>query len=65
MINLDKIFCKSCLAFCETSSLVKISRIAFKNSEKIAISCLTAVSLDVQTIEVPCNSAFSSIDRYL
>ena len=47
MINQAKTFCKSCLAFCETSLLVKFSRIEFKNSENIAVSCLTAVCLDV------------------
>ena len=63
MINHAKIFSKSCLAFCETSLLVKFSRIAFKNSQNIAISCLTAVCRDVLTGEFPWNSGFSSIDR--
>ena len=63
MINHAKIFCKSCLTFCEISVLVKLSRIVFKNSENIAISCLTVVCLDVWTVEVPWDSVFSSINR--
>ena len=47
MMNHAKIFCKSCLTFCETSLLVKFSRIAFKYSENIVISCLTLVCFDV------------------
>ena len=40
MINHAKFFWKSCLMFCETSLLVKFSRIGFKYSENNAISCL-------------------------
>ena len=46
MVNHAKIVYRLCLTFCETSLLVKFSRIVFKNSENIAISCLTAVCLD-------------------
>ena len=47
MINHSKIFCKSCLTFCEISLLVEFSRIVFIYLEKIAILCLTVMCLDV------------------
>ena len=63
MINHAKIFCKLCLNFFETSLLVKYSRIAFRYSENIAISCLTVVCFDVSIVEVHWDSGFSNIDR--
>ena len=47
IINYAKFFCRSCLAFCETSLFDKFSWIALKNSENAAISFLTVVCLDV------------------
>ena len=53
MVNHASNFCKSCLVFCETSLLVKFSRIAFKNVEKNAtILFLTFVCFDVWTGDV-------------
>ena len=46
------IFEKSCLVFCETSLLVKFSRIAFKNVENATILFPTFVCFDVWTDDV-------------
>ena len=46
-MNHAKIFCKSCLTFCEISLLEILSRIVFKKAENAAISFLTFVCLDV------------------
>ena len=56
-------FCRSCLTFCDTSLLVRFSRIAFKIFEKTLIFCLTVVCLDVWIGESPCDSFYSSIDK--
>ena len=61
-MNHAKIFCKSCLTFCEISLLVKFSRIVFKNVENAAISFLTFVCLDVCTGDVLSVPICSSID---
>ena len=63
MMNHAKIYCKSCLSFCETSLLVKFSGIVIKYSKNIVISCLTVVGFDVRIGEVPWDSGFSNIDK--
>ena len=57
-----KIFCKSCLVCCETSSLVKFSLFMCRNVENNAISFRTFVCLDVSVGEILWNSVFSNID---
>ena len=55
------VFGKSCLKVCETSLLVKFSRIMFKNVEKATISFLTLVCFDVWTDDVLRASVFSNL----
>ena len=51
-MNHAKIFCKSCLVFCETSSLVKFSQIICRNVENTVISFRTFVCLDVSVGDI-------------